>query len=671
MSPAIPIPRKVGLLQKIKFVCIMRNLLVLEIALFCQLFAGFAIAGQQNDRYPLFQPAVEYPEAVFHDLPPANEVDFVPLPAQTELHAESNDFVGYANQGIQQAPGSPAIGETFISPDFIGAGGGVPTSLQLPTVEPIFSARANLQAESADLIAPYQNRAGLLQSNQNLQGGGLEPVPNNGATWWTQAVGSSVGIAQGPIAISLDSMIAGALRNAPQVQVAATEPHIQRTAITEESGEFDWRAFLETRYDDLNDPIGNELTTGDNADRFTQQEWFARGGARRKNIYGGETEIAQRIGYLDNNSVFLIPPDQGNARLELNYRQPLLRGRGRAVNESLIVLANIDANAASDDFMTTLQSHLFDVTRTYWELVRARAEYLQRKKLLHGAQYILKNLEGRSQVDSLDRQVLRARAAVAKRNAEIARALASIKNAESQLRLLVNDPQLIQSAGMEFTPTDVPLSQPLPITMADAISTALTHRPEISKAIRDIRAASVLLGVSRNDLLPKLDFLVGTYVAGLDGDSDFANAWVSQFRDGRPGFNVGLEYEFPVGNRTAKARAQRRQWESARALQQFRAVVETSLTDVELAVREVDTTYREMHGRYYAMVSARTESEFLIDRWKTLPEVDDSVTLLLEDLLDSQERLADEEAALARAQTDYAIAIVQLKKAMGTLFRVN
>ena len=145
----------------------------------------------------------------------------------------------------------------------------------------------------------------------------------------------------------------------------------------------------------------------------------------------------------------------------------------------------------------------------------------------------------------------------------------------------------------------------------------------------------------------------------------------NQFRDGRPGFNVGLDYELPIGNRTARARAERRQWETARALQQFRAVVEMSLTDVELAVREVDTTYREMHGRYYAMMSARTESEFLIDRWKTLPEVDDSVTLLLEDLLDSQERLADEEAALARAQTDYAIAIVQLKKAMGTLFRVH
>ena len=56
------------------------------------------------------------------------------------------------------------------------------------------------------------------------------------------------------------------------------------------------------------------------------------------NRNGGEVEIAQRLGYLDNNSQFLIPPDQASARLELNYRQPLMRGKGRAVNESLVLL---------------------------------------------------------------------------------------------------------------------------------------------------------------------------------------------------------------------------------------------------------------------------------------------------------------------------------------------
>ena len=68
------------------------------------------------------------------------------------------------------------------------------------------------------------------------------------------------------------------------------------------------------------------------------------------------------------------------------------------------------------------------------------------------------------------------------------------------------------------------------------------------------------------------------------------------------------------------------------------------------------------------MVAANNESEYLTDRWQTLPGINDSVTQLIENLLDAQERLADEEAAYANAQFDYSVAAVKLKQAMGTLF---
>lgn len=74
-----------------------------------------------------------------------------------------------------------------------------------------------------------------------------------------------------------------------------------------------------------------------------------------------------------------------------------------------------------------------------------------------------------------------------------------------------------------------------------------------------------------------------------------------------------------------------------------------------------------MNGRYESMIAAANETEYLLDRWTTLPNLDDSVTLLLEDLLDAQERLADEEEAFSRAQFDYSVAVVELKQAMGTL----
>lgn len=534
-------------------------------------------------------------------------------------------------------------------------------------VPPIFSCPANQCADAACWLGEFFHRVDSCET-------GLEVPPRsqgNYGAWWDELVTRRAGIAEQVMPIRVGALIQQALVSSPHVQVAATEPHIQNTILVEEQSKFDWRAFLETQYDNLNDPIGNTLTTGNNDDRFRQREFYARGGVRRRNTAGGEFDISQRIGTLRNNSRFLIPPQQGNSRLELNYTQPLLNGRGRYVNESLVMLARIDYASAGDQFLIELQGHLLLVTEAYWELYRARANYYQRRRLLDSAKAILENLEGRAAVDSLDRQVLRAKAAVASRRSEITRALTRIKNAQSQLRLLVNDDSLLNSSCYEFLPSDQPLNQDLGVAIGDALATALSHRPDISQAIRELRSTAVRLGVAKNDLLPQLDLLVSTYVAGLNGNTDVYAAYVNQFNDGRPGFTVGLQFEVPLGNRGAWARHERRKWEMTRAVGQFRAVTESALTEVEVSYREVSTTHREMVARHQAMQASGQETDYLVDRWKTLPELNDSSTLLLEDLLDSQERLTDEEDAFVQAQVNYAVALVKLRQAMGTLLQVS
>jgi hypothetical protein len=104
-----------------------------------------------------------------------------------------------------------------------------------------------------------------------------------------------------------------------------------------------------------------------------------------------------------------------------------------------------------------------------------------------------------------------------------------------------------------------------------------------------------------------------------------------------------------------------------RAFSQFHLSVEEALTQVELAVREVETTFQELSGKYHAADAVSKEAEYLFDRWQNLPGENDSAVLLLENLLDAQERLADEELALVQAQVSYAMSIVRLKREMGTL----
>lgn len=74
-----------------------------------------------------------------------------------------------------------------------------------------------------------------------------------------------------------------------------------------------------------------------------------------------------------------------------------------------------------------------------------------------------------------------------------------------------------------------------------------------------------------------------------------------------------------------------------------------------------------MVGRYHTIIAAAEETAFLSDRYTLMPGIGDSATLLLEDLLNAQERQADEEAAFVDSQVNYTLSLVRLRKAMGTL----
>ncbi len=106
-------------------------------------------------------------------------------------------------------------------------------------------------------------------------------------------------------------------------------------------------------------------------------------------------------------------------------------------------------------------------------------------------------------------------------------------------------------------------------------------------------------------------------------------------------------------------------------MHEFHQATEVTFTEVEIAVRETETAFTEMVTKSQAVEAAGNEVIYLQDRWDHLPDANESAILLIEDLLDAQERLADEEREFVSAQTTYAMSWVQLRKAMGILLRFN
>lgn len=530
--------------------------------------------------------------------------------------------------------------------------------------------RATGEQDAADWMSPYAMRADHAVEDQPADIVPiLEDMPSRFRPWWDAIVRQPLNPRAATMQVNVSNLIQDALLYSPQVVAIQTEPEVKYRIVTQEAARFDWTAFLESTYNDLNEPVGNELTTGTAEDRLLTRKWQFSSGVRRKNLVGGELQVTQDFGHENQNSRFFLPNNQASSRLELSYRQPLLDGAGRSYNQSEIVLARIEANSSEDEVVDALQDHLIQVTTAYWTLYRARAEFFQRQKLLISSQDVMNRLQGRAEVDTIPRQILRARAAVARAKTGIRRTLARVKDAEAQLRLLVNSPGMLNGGPTELLPSEYPEHTTESADLQSVLQIALFNRADISGAIRQMRAAGVRLGVSQQEMLPRLDLLVSGYVADLAGSSDLGTAIRGKYLDNRPGYTVGMEFELPLGNRAARARNEQRQWELKRAINVFRATVEKSLTDVEIGRREVETAYAEMNSRFQSMDAANQESEYLKDRFDVLPGSEDSATLLLEDLLDSFERLADEESAFVRAQVDHALSLINLKRQMGTLLR--
>lgn len=490
--------------------------------------------------------------------------------------------------------------------------------------------------------------------------------------WWQDAVAAPLGLARDTLPIDITGVTHTALISSPLVKGILTEPSIRRNDLVIADAEFDALAFVEAKYADTNEPVGSELTTGNNATRFLDQHVTASAGLRKKSRYGGTLELAQRGGYQDNNSTFLTPNPQSTSRLEINFTQPLLKDHGRAVNNTRVLLAHIDLQLAKSEVRSELEAHLINVTNAYWELFQARAEWLQRNRLLEGATRLYDILQGRGEVDSLKRQILRAEVAVTSRRSDLIRAETRIRNFQARLRTLTGDPKLIQAARWELTPQDQPLASPVELSTRDATLTALDNRPDIAQGIRKIQAVSARVGAAKNQVLPRLDLILSSYVSGLhDQSNTFGFVDQHQFSDGRPSYAAGLLFEVPIGNRASRARLSRGQWELSRAIYEFQQTTEVVFADVEIAVRETHTAFNEMATKKLAIDAANREVDYLEQRWKLLPDPNESAVLLIENLLDAQERLADEERAFVQAQVDYAISWVQLRKAMGVLLRLE
>lgn len=400
------------------------------------------------------------------------------------------------------------------------------------------ASNAQIEFDSRDIIS---------EIDASTRGGEivLQPV------WWQKHVAKSYSQLD-PLPTDIHTALFLAIQHSHRIRIAKQDPLIRQTAIQEASANFDWVKYVNSIWNESSEPVGNQLTAGGTVGRFEDHTAQLGAGLRRTNEYGGRLDIGQRFGWQDNNSQFLTPRDQATGRFSVSYTHPLMRGRGTYYNTSIVFLARVDAAAAEHEFLGILQEELFGITEAYWQLYLERSYLAQQISLYLKTKKIYEFLSARQNVDVQPTQLVAARSALASRRAELIRSRTAVTNAETQLRGLINAPQLSTSDQMELYPSEIPTLDYIPTDLSDQLRTALQTRPELAAAVRQVKAACRRLGIARHEMMPSLNLVTQASAAGLRGSSQFGSAFVDQFT-GTPSYSIGLQYEVPIGNRAARA----------------------------------------------------------------------------------------------------------------------
>lgn len=467
------------------------------------------------------------------------------------------------------------------------------------------------------------------------------------------------------IPAELEELIWLAISHSPHVQAVLLEPQILDAQTSQKMGAFDPNRFVDSIFKDTSDPVGNSLVTG-GPPRLNDNVWDNKAGVRAKNQYGGQTEFYQEAIFKNSNSKFFTPQNQADTKMVLQYTQPLKRGRGKDYNRSSFVIATFAANQGRYQASQALQDHAFQITEAYWNLYAARIVAMQVRRGLENLAQLRDKLSGRGQIDSLQSQILRAEAAIAKQTAALANANAQVRANEATLRALIASPEL-REPGRSIIPISETLNTAPQIDPVNEGLAALESQPAILQIQEEIKAARTKLQVAQNELQPTLDLVLQGYLHGLKADYNFGQSLVNQVTS-TPSYNAGLSYQRPKGNIAAQAIARESRMELRKALFKLDDTLLTVRANVESSAAGVEAAFQQLDSSVRSTVATKTEIQFLEAQWNDAFMAGDSrSSLQLDQLLNAHIQLINSENAWVQAERDYMLSMARLALASGRL----
>ena len=467
-------------------------------------------------------------------------------------------------------------------------------------------------------------------------------------------------------AISLANAALQALQHNLDINISHQTKDSRQADITVEQAKFDPTLSVNGQYNRTVNPLNrpvfggtggalNQITTFDQRSESVTLDATTNlltGGNVDLNYSPARTNVNQNVatGFLFNPSY--------TGGLALTLTQPLLRNAGLDVTKTFIRVAQNNAAVEEHVFRDRVLTVLATVEQTYWEVVFANENLKVAEAALKAAQELLASNRAKAKAGVMSIvDVLQAEAAVASRVEQVLVADKTIRDQEDQLRRLLNPAEEDLRQDLRLTPLDQPVVTLEPISLQEAIDTAIEQRPEIVQAKKNMETSDLNTKFAKNQLLPTLSFQGTMGLAGLG--KDYGDSVSKNLNGDFYNYGAGLVLSYPLCNRSAWSTYSKRQLEAKNAEASLASVRQQIIVGVREAVRRVQTDFKRIETTRSARIMAEKQLQAEQERLK----VGLSTTRFV---LDFQRDLATAQGNELRATVDYNKSLSNLARHKAT-----
>ncbi len=393
---------------------------------------------------------------------------------------------------------------------------------------------------------------------------------------------------------------------------------------------------------------------------------------------GGNLSLRLSSSMYDTNRTGMTINPSYRSTLRFSFSQPLLKDFGPKMSRKDIIIAKNNLMISEKDFKKAIQDTVYNVEEAYWNLVYAIEDLKVKQQSLHLAEDLLAKNRRAVEVGTMAPiEIINAQASVAQQEANILAAEAQVKNNEDRLRTIINLAADYPQAGViEIIPKDTPAYEKKDMKLDEALSIAMQNRPDLQSARLGLKNNEMDLSYAKNQLLPNLSFTAAYWSPGVSGDrliypegfpfgdpidvvpGGISDSFKDVFDFRYKNWSVGLTLDVPISNILSRASYAQASVNLEQAKLRLKDQEQQVFTDIKIAVRNVETSYRQIQ----ALQAARKLAERQLEAEEEKLKVGLTTNYFV---LQYQTDLSTSRSQELQAIINYNLALAQLNRDLG------